>query len=319
MMEPSSLEPKTDELMLQLAGPILQLFFGASRRDSRACLLRCLSHSPRSSCRGFSSTSTLSFQPHSIASLRQSMRLARQFALSLRTILSGSMSSSTSTSNATPSPSPQLPVVAIIGTTGVGKSNLAIELAKHLQLRAEVINADSMQIYRGLDVITNKVTEEETQGVKHRLIGVVDPRGEKGWGMQRWVEVTLDEVRRLSPALLQRLATGSFTLTIGWFLCRSPNSTRPPPFPSSPEGLPTGSSIFSFHSASPRAPPPSKPSPQRPAPPSTSCPPPRLKASSLLYPNLSRPPRTLSSAHCHISLSPPRRSLPSRYGSSSVR
>lgn len=40
MMEPSSLEPKTDELMLQLAGPILQLFFGASRRDSRACLLR---------------------------------------------------------------------------------------------------------------------------------------------------------------------------------------------------------------------------------------------------------------------------------------
>lgn len=126
-----------------------------------------------------------------------------------------------------------LPVIAIVGTTGVGKSKLGIEIAKHLaqgskeqqqqQLGSspapftlpasarstpfapgssvsrwtsgEVINADSMQIFRGLDVITNKVTEEEAEGVKHRLIGVVDPRGEKGWGMKRWVEVTLAEVR----------------------------------------------------------------------------------------------------------------------------
>lgn len=58
-----------------------------------------------------------------------------------------------------------------------------------------MINADSMQIFKGLDVITNKVTEEEKEGVGHRLIGVVDPRGEKGWGMKRWVEVTLAEVR----------------------------------------------------------------------------------------------------------------------------
>ena len=128
----------------------------------------------------------------------------------------------------------ELPVIAIVGTTGVGKSKLGIEIAKHLAQRSrqqqqqqlgshpvpfppwaatgsstassptssssrwtsgEVINADSMQIFRGLDVITNKVTEAEAEGVKHRLIGVVDPRGEKGWGMKRWVEVTLAEVR----------------------------------------------------------------------------------------------------------------------------
>lgn len=105
-----------------------------------------------------------------------------------------------------------LPVIAVIGTTGVGKSKLSIELAQHIARRfseqqqeasslssstwksAEVINADSMQIYKGLDVITNKVTDEEMDGVNHRLLGIVDPRGEKGWGMAKWVEASLDEV-----------------------------------------------------------------------------------------------------------------------------
>ncbi|KAJ3206658.1 hypothetical protein HDU67_008033, partial [Dinochytrium kinnereticum] len=64
-------------------------------------------------------------------------------------------------------------VVAIVGTTGVGKSNLAIELAK--RFGGEVINADSMQVYRGLDIATNKVTEEEKEGVPHHLMSFVDP------------------------------------------------------------------------------------------------------------------------------------------------
>ena len=120
-------------------------------------------------------------------------------------LLIRAMSSSSSTMD--------LPVIAVIGTTGVGKSKLSIELAQHIARRfseqpqasssssssstwksAEVINADSMQIYKGLDVITNKVTEEEMEGVNHRLLGVVDPRGEKGWGMAKWVEASLDEV-----------------------------------------------------------------------------------------------------------------------------
>lgn len=49
----------------------------------------------------------------------------------------------------------RLPVVAICGATGTGKSKLAIDLARHLN--SEVINADAVQLYKGLDIATNKV------------------------------------------------------------------------------------------------------------------------------------------------------------------
>ncbi|CAG8756040.1 3206_t:CDS:2, partial [Acaulospora colombiana] len=68
------------------------------------------------------------------------------------------------------------PVIAVIGTTGVGKSRLGIDIARHCN--GEVINADAMQVYRGLDVITNKVTEEEMKGVPHHLMGYLDPSQE---------------------------------------------------------------------------------------------------------------------------------------------
>ncbi len=63
-------------------------------------------------------------------------------------------------------------IVVIIGPTGVGKTKLSVELAK--KLNAEIINCDSMQVYRGLDIGTAKVTEEEKDGVKHHLLDIVD-------------------------------------------------------------------------------------------------------------------------------------------------
>lgn len=65
-------------------------------------------------------------------------------------------------------------VVVIMGATGTGKTKLAIDVAKHFE-PAEIVNSDKMQVYRGLDITTNKVTEEEQRGVPHHLLGVVDP------------------------------------------------------------------------------------------------------------------------------------------------
>ncbi|XP_073132003.1 adenylate isopentenyltransferase 5, chloroplastic-like isoform X1 [Henckelia pumila] len=64
-------------------------------------------------------------------------------------------------------------VVFVMGATGTGKSRLSIDLAT--RFNGEIINSDKMQVYRGLDVITNKVTEDECRGVPHHLLGMVDP------------------------------------------------------------------------------------------------------------------------------------------------
>ncbi|PKR78697.1 tRNA (adenosine(37)-N6)-dimethylallyltransferase MiaA [Halalkalibacillus sediminis] len=64
-------------------------------------------------------------------------------------------------------------VVSIIGPTAVGKSALGIELAKKFD--GEVINGDSMQIYKEFDIGTAKVTEEEMDGVPHHLLDFLDP------------------------------------------------------------------------------------------------------------------------------------------------
>ncbi|KAF0933176.1 hypothetical protein E2562_016125 [Oryza meyeriana var. granulata] len=66
--------------------------------------------------------------------------------------------------------------VVVMGATGTGKTRLAVDLA--LQFGGEVINADKMQVYRGLDVATNKVTADECAGVPHHLIGVAHPDDE---------------------------------------------------------------------------------------------------------------------------------------------
>ena len=64
-------------------------------------------------------------------------------------------------------------IIVIIGPTGVGKTKLSVELAK--KVNGEIINADSMQFYKGLDIGTAKIKEEEKNGVKHHLFDIKDP------------------------------------------------------------------------------------------------------------------------------------------------
>ena len=67
---------------------------------------------------------------------------------------------------------PAPPVIAVVGPTGSGKSDLSVSLA--LELGGEVINADSMQFYRGMDIGTAKITLAERRGVPHHLLDILD-------------------------------------------------------------------------------------------------------------------------------------------------
>lgn len=60
-----------------------------------------------------------------------------------------------------------------MGATGTGKSRLSIDLAT--RFGAEIINSDKIQVYKGLDIVTNKVTKEEQCGFRHHLLGIANP------------------------------------------------------------------------------------------------------------------------------------------------
>ncbi|OWM87149.1 hypothetical protein CDL15_Pgr010181 [Punica granatum] len=64
-------------------------------------------------------------------------------------------------------------IVVILGATGTGKSRLSIDIASRFP--AEIVNSDKMQVYKGLDVVTNKITEDEQCGIPHHLLGTVPP------------------------------------------------------------------------------------------------------------------------------------------------
>ena len=67
-------------------------------------------------------------------------------------------------------------LIIIAGPTAVGKTDISINLAK--EINGEIISADSMQIYRYMDIGSAKISETEMQGIKHHLIDVIDPSEE---------------------------------------------------------------------------------------------------------------------------------------------
>ncbi len=63
-------------------------------------------------------------------------------------------------------------IIVIVGPTGVGKTKLSIELAK--EFNGEVINADSMQIYKELNIGTAKIKDSEKENIPHHLLDIKD-------------------------------------------------------------------------------------------------------------------------------------------------
>jgi tRNA dimethylallyltransferase len=76
-------------------------------------------------------------------------------------------------------------VIVICGATATGKSDIAIDLAH--ELGAEIINADSMQLYKGMDIGTAKLSIEERRGVPHHLLDVLDVKEDStvAWYQER--------------------------------------------------------------------------------------------------------------------------------------
>ncbi len=86
------------------------------------------------------------------------------------------------------------PVVAVVGPTAAGKSDLAVDLAQHLG--GEVVNGDSMQIYRGMDIGTAKLTASQRRGVPHHLLDVLDVTEPATVAQfQRWARAAIDDCR----------------------------------------------------------------------------------------------------------------------------
>ena len=67
-------------------------------------------------------------------------------------------------------------IIFLLGPTGIGKSAVAISLAK--KINAQIISCDSMQVYRSMDILTSQVTFAQRKKVKHHLIAVIDPEDE---------------------------------------------------------------------------------------------------------------------------------------------
>jgi tRNA dimethylallyltransferase len=85
-------------------------------------------------------------------------------------------------------------LAAIVGPTAVGKTRIAVEVAK--RLNAEIISCDSMQVYRGLDIGTAKVSSTEQNGIVHHLIDVVEPDEE--YSVARFQEQAKNTIRELN-------------------------------------------------------------------------------------------------------------------------
>lgn len=115
------------------------------------------------------------------------------------------------------------PIYAIAGPTASGKTALAVELALHIG--GEIVNFDSVQIYKGIEIATAKPSEEEKRGVPHHLIDYVDPRVNytaADWSTDAAKKIVDIESRGKIPVLVG--GTGFYLRTLREPLFESPRT-----------------------------------------------------------------------------------------------
>ena len=79
-------------------------------------------------------------------------------------------------------------LIVITGPTATGKTALSVALAE--KLNGEIISADSMQIYKGMDIGTAKVSPEEARGIPHHMVDVAEPW--EDFSVSRWVDMAAE-------------------------------------------------------------------------------------------------------------------------------
>lgn len=84
-------------------------------------------------------------------------------------------------------------VLVIAGSTGTGKSRLAVELAE--KLNGEVISGDSMQVYRHMNIGTAKITPDEMHGIPHHLLDIRDPR--ESYDVRQFQQLARQKIREI--------------------------------------------------------------------------------------------------------------------------
>jgi tRNA dimethylallyltransferase len=104
-------------------------------------------------------------------------------------------------------------LIIVCGATATGKSELAVSLAK--EINAEVVNADSMQVYKGMDIGTAKLTNEERGGIAHHLIDVLDIKDEANvaW-YQQIAREKIDEILSSGKSVVVVGGTGLYIKAI---------------------------------------------------------------------------------------------------------
>lgn len=113
------------------------------------------------------------------------------------------------------------PLVVLVGPTAVGKSEIGLRLARDLS--TDLLTADSRQVYRGMDIATDKPAMEQRHGVPHRLIDLVDPDEPFNAGQYR--SLALQEIERLYGERRVPLVvggTGLYVRTLIHGLCDAP-------------------------------------------------------------------------------------------------